>query len=82
MVTNYSFRLADLMCHKDPLMRERICIILRTICEQERGIEACCNYELILTNLLNLLDDPALIVAYKAVLLCETMCQSWMGNYK
>lgn len=70
--------MADLLTHKDPTVRERVCMALRTIAGLGDGKQAIVSNSIILENLMKLLQDSESSVKIKAASCIEMISSTWM----
>lgn len=71
--------MADLLEHQDPTIRERVCMILTTISGLADGRMAIVQNPTLLSNLVNLLNDPEGPVRIKAAATMEMISRFWVA---
>lgn len=74
-------RMADLLSHQNPSVREVTCLALTTIAGLSDGKTAIINNRLIVDNLILLLEDTEADVRIKAASLLEMLAATWMSMY-
>lgn len=71
-------RMADLLQHEDPEIRERTCLALRVVAGLGDGKAAIVGNKTILTNLSNLFNDPKPQVRIKAAACIQRVSEFWV----
>ncbi|XP_031344403.1 radial spoke head 14 homolog isoform X2 [Photinus pyralis] len=73
-------RLADLLSHELPEIRERVCITLIILAGVADGRAAIVQNKLLLDNLAKLMDDQQSGLRFKAAMLLEMLSRSWFAG--
>ncbi|KAF2905972.1 hypothetical protein ILUMI_00203 [Ignelater luminosus] len=73
-------RMADLLAHNNPTIRERACMALTTIAGLSDGRDAIVKNHVSLTNIARLVEDAIDAVRIKAAALLEMISRNWMAS--